>query len=273
MNFPRATGTPYEQWAPRSARIYIPARKPWATYGVLSVTLVVFLLQQASRIFLGRDWVALFLLKIPAAYIVASQQWWRLWTPILVHAGVLHLAFNMYALYWYGPWVERLIGSGWFLLAYLTAGLWGNALSAILSRYPSVGASSALFGIFAVLLWLLKRHQHLLGLWGQNFSRQMLGLIVINLLWGVWVPSVDNWGHIGGALGGWLFTLLAGPQWDLRPYPFEALTQHEKAALFLKRIMPLQLYNRRSLLRRWVALLLLWSVPVVMVWLVGRIQG
>ena len=270
MTLPRPEGTPYETWQPRSARIYLGRGRAWVTYTLLAVSILVYVLQVASQLLLGEDLVMLWLMKVPASFVVRWGQWWRLWTPLFVHGGLTHLAFNMYALYLYGPTLERLLGKGWFLALYFTAGLWGNALSAVLNPGFAVGASSAVFGVFAALWLLMRRHREILGLWGQRVMQAMWSLIGVNLLLGFVLPRVDNWGHIGGALGGLAFIALAGPRWRLEPYPFDALDQNEQAGFFLHRVMPLRLRDQRSPLRRALATAALWAVVVGLVLVVGR---
>ncbi len=269
MSFPRPEGTPYESWQPRSARIYLGRGRAWVTYTLLGVSVAVYGLQMLSQMWLGDDLVMLWLMKAPAQFVVRTGQWWRLWTPLFVHGGLTHLAFNMYALYLYGPTLERLLGKGWFLALYFTAGLWGNALSAVLNPGFSVGASSAVFGVLAALWLLMRRHQEIMGLWGQRVMQAMWSLIGVNLVLGFMLPQVDNWGHIGGALGGLAFIAWAGPRWTLEPYAFEALTQHEKAALFLNRVMPLRLRDQRNGFRRVLAMGALWALAVGLVALAG----
>ena len=84
---------------------------------------------------------------------VADGEYWRLWTVTLVHADLLHLFFNMYALYLAGPIVERWYGSLWFLILYLLCAAAGSVASFVFGGdVPAVGASGAIFGLFGVLL-------------------------------------------------------------------------------------------------------------------------
>ena len=85
--------------------------------------------------------------------LILAGQVWRLITPILLHASILHIGFNMYALFVIGPQLERFYGHGRFLLLYLIAGFTGNVLSFVLSPNPSLGASTSVLG-----WWLQKRY-------------------------------------------------------------------------------------------------------------------
>ncbi len=269
MDIIRPDNTPYAAWQPRQARVYLKRSVPWVTWGALGLSVLLWLVDQALQALLGDPLITRWLMKVPAVYIVHTGQWWRLWTPVLVHANLIHLGLNMYALYLFGPTLEDLLGHRRFLALYLTGGLWGNALSAIFTPYGSVGASSALFGLMVGLLVLVQRHRPLMGLWGQRLYQNLLGLLALNALVS-FLPQVDLWGHLGGALGGLLFILVGGPRWKLQPYPIEALSEQEKAAFFLKRIMPLQLHDEHSPARWHTTVAVMWLVAVLAVYAVGR---
>jgi membrane associated rhomboid family serine protease len=132
---------------------------------------------------------------------VAQGVWWRLITSAFLHANVIHIAFNMLALWWFGGPVEEYLGRVRFLLLYIVAGLAGSA-GALLQAptTPTLGASGAIFGILGAMLVL---EYQATGRLGGN----AMTLIVINL--GIsFVYSGISWGgHIGGLVGGILGTL------------------------------------------------------------------
>jgi len=132
---------------------------------------------------------------------VAQGAWWRLITSAFLHANIIHLAFNMLALWWFGGPVEQYLGRLRFILLYLVAGLAGSA-GALLQAptTPTLGASGAIFGILGAMLVL---EYQATGRLGGN----AMTLIVINL--GIsFVYSGISWGgHIGGLVGGILGTL------------------------------------------------------------------
>ena len=140
---------------------------------------------------------------------VANGEYWRLWTVTLLHGSLLHLAFNMYALYLSGRIVERWYGSGPFLAFYLVCAAAGSIASFVFGGdVPSVGASGAVFGMFGLLLAAGRIHHPV-----DRQSRMLVGqlgmLIVINLLFGSVVPGIDNAAHLGGlAAGLWLGALI-----------------------------------------------------------------
>ena len=127
---------------------------------------------------------------------VANGEWWRLMSAAFLHYGFIHLGLNMLALYWFGPLLERLVGSLRFLLLYLAAGLAGAAGALWLAPNDiTVGASGAIFGILGALLVLEQRKMISSG-------GQILVLIVLNLLLSATLPGISIGGHLGGLVAG-----------------------------------------------------------------------
>ena len=145
---------------------------------------------------------------------LADGDLWRLVTPLLVHANVLHIFFNMYALWIAGPLVEGIYGSVRLLAMYILCGVAGSVASLVFTAGPSVGASGAIFGLFGVLFAAMRTHQPLVDRRARALTTQIGMLIVINLLigFGLLGGIVDNAAHVGGLLAGlWLgFILVPG---------------------------------------------------------------
>jgi len=145
---------------------------------------------------------------------VANGEYWRLWTVTLLHApnNLLHLGFNMYALYLVGPLVERLYGSRLFVLFYLLCAAGGSVGSFVFGDAQlSVGASGAVFGMFGLVLASTRRHNPLLDRRSRGLVAQIGTLILINLAFGflAWA-FIDNAAHLGGLISGlWLGFLIA----------------------------------------------------------------
>ena len=197
----------------RQIEIALPSVPPRVTYAIIGVTVFVYLLQMASQFFLkGADYPAYYGMKIND-YILAGQ-FWRLLTPLLLHGSIMHIGFNMYALLVIGAGMESRMGHLRFLILYLVSGFAGNVFSFYFSDSNSLGASTAIFGLLAaegVFLYINKR------LFGQRAKKALSNLILIagvNLLIGM-SPGIDNWGHIGGLLGGLIFAWFAGPRWEV----------------------------------------------------------
>ena len=143
--------------------------------------------------------------SIPPA--IAAGEWWRLITPMFLHAplqarlGIIHILFNMYILRIYGPNVEQAFGHIRFIAMYLIAGFTGSAASFVLGGCNlGYGASGAIFGMVGVLLVYLHRRRTSVIL--AEFQRNLLFFVGINLVFGFVMPGIDNWAHIGGLAGG-----------------------------------------------------------------------
>lgn len=138
---------------------------------------------------------------------------WRLVISGFLHAGIMHLLFNGFALYYFGQALERIVGLGYFLAVFILAVVGGNLLSLSFTLYNwiyydpvfivTAGASGGIMGLGAALLALsYSRHPSAKML----NKRSLLTIMVINLLIGFSIPSIDNAAHIGGALTGILMT-------------------------------------------------------------------
>jgi rhomboid protease GluP len=201
---------------PRSVEVAVPNVKPYATYFILGVTTFVYLLQLAGQYLLKTDVVAL--LGVKDDTLIRAGQIWRLITPVFLHASILHIAFNMYALFIFGRGIEARYGHGRFLLLYFLSGYAGNVMSFLLTVNPSLGASTAIFGLIAAEGVFTIQNRKLLG---NRVNRSLMNLLYIagvNLLIGFTTTGVDNWGHIGGLLGGVLFAWFGGPRWKLEGF-------------------------------------------------------
>ena len=136
--------------------------------------------------------------------LTTNGQWWRLFSCMFLHGGVIHLAFNLWALRVVGPLVERLLGNATFFAAYMFAGLIGSVASIIWnSGSVSVGASGAVFGLFGALVALLWRRRKEIPMEiVVQLREKMISIIGINIVLGFVVPQIDSSAHIGGLIGG-----------------------------------------------------------------------
>ena len=146
--------------------------------------------------------------------VVYQGQVYRLFTAMFLHGGLAHVLFNMYALYIVGSTVEPIFGRLRFSLIYFLGGLTGSALSLALGDplSTSVGASGAVFALFAAEAVHLYQHR---GVYAnvKGRLRHMLFLIGMNLVIGFFPGSrIDNWGHIGGVIGGFALAWRIAPR-------------------------------------------------------------
>jgi len=151
--------------------------------------------------------------------IMAGKDLYRLITPVFLHGGLYHLFTNMYSLNNVGPITEQVFGPGRFLASYLVSGASGNLLSAINSPNPALGASGAVFGVMASLYVFLARNDWVMGEQGEAYSSAITQTLLINLVMGAVNPMVDNWGHIGGAIGGAAMSWYFGPRLYIAELP------------------------------------------------------
>jgi rhomboid protease GluP len=187
-------------------------RKLYFAHYIIGVTIFVYLLQNLSEIIFGYDLPVFFGAKINQ--FIEQGQFWRLITPVLLHGSLIHIGFNMYALFNLGPSLERKYGVLPFLALYLLGGVWGNTLSFLLSPNPSLGASTAIFGLIAAQGVYIYKNRHLLGSAAQPLLINISMVIFVNLMLGL-SPGIDNWGHVGGLLGGLFFAWFAGPSFGI----------------------------------------------------------
>jgi rhomboid protease GluP len=141
-----------------------------------------------------------------------SGEPWRLLTAMFLHAGILHLAMNMYCLYQVAP-LESYFGRLGFFVLYLVSGLMGGVASlARMQEAVSIGASGAVFGLFGALFVVIYQRRHELS--PDVYKSQLMSLaqfVGLNLVIGFVVPGIDQAAHIGGLVGG------AACAWVMRP--------------------------------------------------------
>lgn len=148
--------------------------------------------------------------------LVAQGEWWRLLTATLLHASIMHVGFNMWALWIFGPPMEREVGSVPFAALYVSGGLAGGALFSLLGPLGgpgsvAVGASGAIFALFGAWLAASLRNRHTLQ--GQANLRTLLTLLAINLGISL-LPGIAWQAHLGGLIAGfaimWAWMPLTG---------------------------------------------------------------
>jgi membrane associated rhomboid family serine protease len=135
-----------------------------------------------------------------AAAIAESGQWWRLLTVMVLHGGLLHWAFNSWALWAFGPTLEGMLGWARFLALYVGAGLVGAGASFAFNQTTlGVGASGAIFGLLGALIayFFRRRRQG-----GSVPLQSLLLVLLLNLFIASRSTNIDNLAHIGGFLAG-----------------------------------------------------------------------
>jgi membrane associated rhomboid family serine protease len=148
----------------------------------------------ASPLFL--DW------SLSLLFVGPLDDWYRLATSMFVHVGVLHLLFNMAALWWLGSVVERSLGTLRFLAVYFVSGLAGSAGALVFDPLDlTAGASAAVIGIMAALVTMEWLRTGTLYVYGAVFIGLLLALSLVS-------DGLSFGGHLGGVIGGTLTTLV-----------------------------------------------------------------
>ncbi len=183
--------------AERGGALRVASEKPYVTYGLMAASVAVF----AAGFLIPDVGRMLFLLGAQDNQVIAEGQWWRLLTAPFLHAGLTHLLFNMWALYVFGPQLERQVGGWAFAAMYLAAGVAGGAAFFLSgSSQSAVGASGAIFGLFGAWLVAAYRNRHRRG--GRASFRQLAILLGINLALPVVFPNIAWQAHLGGLVAG-----------------------------------------------------------------------
>jgi membrane associated rhomboid family serine protease len=172
--------------------------EPIVTYVLIAINVIVFLAEGqfgvGSTSGGGTQLYEKFALFGPS---VADGDWWRIATSGFLHAGLLHIGFNMYLLYLLGQMMEPAVGSVRFALIYAVA-LFAGSLGALIVSPNSVtvGASGAVFGLMGAAAVELRAR-------GINpFETNIGSLILFNLLFSFVFSGISIGGHIGGLIGG-----------------------------------------------------------------------
>lgn len=179
------------------------------TIALIVINVIVFLLLELQ----GQTESAALLMKCGAVYppyIFEQGQYWRLFTATFLHFGFGHLLNNMVMLGAAGQVLERTLGKIKFLTLYLMAGVGGCTLSYFQmlrsGEYAvAAGASGSVFGIVGALAWIVIVHR---GRYETLTGRGMIWMIVLCLYYGVSTGNVDNWGHIGGLIMGFVLCII-----------------------------------------------------------------
>ncbi len=214
---------------PRAIRVPLPVSVPYATYTIIGVTALIYVLQLISVAVWGRPAQGVDYLEVYGARInemIRAGEVWRFFTPALLHASPPHLLFNMYALFSFGSMLERHFGHKRFLLLYVLGAFTGNVFSFIMMNDASfsVGASTAVFGVIGAEGVFLFQNRKLFGEQVKSAINNVVFIVALNLLIGL-APGIDLWGHVGGLFGGLIFTWFGGPNWKLEGiFPSYALT-------------------------------------------------
>ena len=188
----------------------------WVTWAIVVANVIVFVLDGALSGGSGFSFTggAGPLTEAGAVWgpAVAAGEWWRLITGAFLHLGLLHILFNMYALWLFGPIIEQMYGHVEFAVIYLLCALGGNVLTILAAPdVPAVGASGAIFGLFGLAFIVSRRRHLLLGPQARAMLSRVGTLLVLNLFITFTVPFISWTGHVGGLVVGAVIGLILAP--------------------------------------------------------------
>ena len=168
------------------------------SYGIMGVAVVLFFLGLSST-----EWDLRLLRNLAQVnFLVDDGEWYRIITAAGLHANITHIAFNMYALYLFGPRLEREAGSVPFALLFAAGAAAGGAAFFVLGDLGAlaVGASGAIFALFGVWLAATYRTRH--TPFGQAMFNQLVFLLAINAALPLFIRNIAWEAHAGGLVAG-----------------------------------------------------------------------
>jgi rhomboid protease GluP len=238
----------YPAPAPRSMAVRLPTYRPRVTYVMMAILVVVFVIETLA----GGSESQRVLIKLGANVgpLVTTGEYWRIFTANFLHIGLMHIAFNLYALYIVGTEVEMFYGPWRFLVIYLLSALSGAIASYAFTYGVSAGASTAVFGLFGTLVAFFTRNRAVFGEMSRTRLTNLIVVIVINIFYGLSAGTIDNWGHIGGFIGGFVLGWLLCPF-----YQIEARTDGQHHVV-----------DRNSLRAEWIGVGLVVVLMAVAFW-------
>ena len=191
----------------RMAEKLFSFKKPTATYSLILICILIFILMYI----LGNGSEDTYtLLKFGANLdaLTKNGQYYRLFTSMFLHIGIIHLLCNMYSLYIIGREVEIVFTKKKYLIIYLLSGIAGSILSLAFNHNTvCAGASGAIFGLLGALLYFGYYYRVYLG---ASVTRSILPVVIINLIIGFASTGFVNAAHIGGLVGGILIAMAVG---------------------------------------------------------------
>jgi len=139
--------------------------------------------------------------------VIGAHRFWTLISASFLHGGIMHIGFNMMALYQLGPFVLREFGFHRFINLYIITGACGFAASVLFGVPFTIGASASICGLIGAVIYYGKSRG---GSYGEDIYKQAVGWVVGLIFFGLIFPGINNWAHGGGLLSGLLLAFLMG---------------------------------------------------------------
>jgi len=143
---------------------------------------------------------ALFLLGMTGGPTLQWGHWWTLLTAIFLHGSLLHIVFNVMWIRQLGTFAEHELGPARFFVLFTLSGAGGFLLTNLLGSAPSIGASGSIFGLLGAMIAFRRRR----GATRDMLTQQFLTWAIVLFAFGLFMPGIDNWAHLGGFATGFL---------------------------------------------------------------------
>ncbi len=213
------TAAPVPAWSPPNtlqrqavrARFVLSQNPRFVTNILVAINVVVFLITAyLSKSISNIDEGVLITAGGQLNALVKHGEFWRIFTAMFLHSGIIHVGLNMLSLFFVGTAIEMFYGKWRYLVIYLASGIAGGIATLLL--YPSntlaVGASGAIFGVFGALGAFYIVNRQSLGAYGQGAIFNWLFWLVLNLVWSFSIPNIAIYDHLGGLAAGLILGLL-----------------------------------------------------------------
>lgn len=183
------------------------------TYALIAINIIIYIISAIlSRNIFDIDTYVLVNMGAKVNELINHGQVWRLLTCAFLHGGLLHIAFNMYALKIIGSDVEYAYGRKKYIIIYILSALGGSIFSYTLNEYSiSVGASGAVFGLLGAMLVYAYKNR---GKIGKGYMNNIVQVIIVNIVIGVTMSNIDNFGHLGGLVFGIIASYICYSNFD-----------------------------------------------------------
>jgi len=180
------------------------------TYIIIGINIAVYLLSGVlSRNLFNIDINVLDILGAKDNYLINNGEYYRLFTCMFLHSGILHIASNMYALYSIGGLAESIYGRKKYIIIYILSGIIASTASYVFSNGISVGASGAIFGVLGGVLVISHKLKHRIG---SGLFKNIIFIIILNLFISFTIPNIDISAHAGGFVAGIIISWLLFPK-------------------------------------------------------------
>ncbi len=187
-------------------------KRPIITYALIISNIVMFImtaLAGGSIMNIDANLLYDFGGLVTYSNMSGASELYRLITSMFLHGDILHIIFNLYALYILGPQLESFFGKKKFFIIYLVSGIVGNliAMATMPDNTVTIGASGAIFGLIGAFIFF---GYHYRVYFGQVIKSQIIPILLLNLFLGLMVSNISLAGHIGGLIGGVLAAKAVG---------------------------------------------------------------